>query len=101
MVTNETVLRIVNLSAIVLLVCALTLSGYTLAEYFAARDAFRFGTEVAGWRYATKWHYVGAAVGEGIFALLGIIGGYALATLKARAVLRGVVVLVLAVEYLV
>lgn len=87
MVTDMTMLRALNVILLSLLVCSLALSGYTLVDYLVAHDQFRFGTEVAGWRYHTKWHYVGLAVGEGLVALLGIVGGYFIASLRARVVL--------------
>lgn len=88
MATEMTMLRVLNAIALFLLVCSLTLSGYTLIDYLAAHDEFRFGTEVAGWRYYSQWHYLVAAIGEGLLAFIGIIGGYFIAVLKARVVFR-------------
>lgn len=87
MVTEMTMLRALSAILLSLLVCSLVLSGYTLIDYLVAHDEFRFGTEVAGWRYLGKWHFIGLAVGEGLLALLGIVGGYFMASLRARIVL--------------
>lgn len=87
MVNEMTMLRALNTIAFSLLACSLAFSGYTLVDYLVAHNEFRFGTEVAGWRYQTKWHYVGSAAGEGLLALIGIVGGYFMTAQKARAIL--------------
>lgn len=64
-------LRALNVLLMVVLVALMALSGVSLADFLLQPESYRFGTEVGGWIYRSRLHYLGSLLAE----LLVLSGG--------------------------
>jgi hypothetical protein len=52
---------------------------YEFISYTLKPEQYRFGSEIDGWRYLSKFHYVGSLIVESFLIILGIIVGFLIA----------------------
>jgi len=71
---------------------------YELINYLSAPAAYKFGTEVAGWRYDSPIHYLGSLLFE--LLLIGVVLGAGLSQLKIGVLLllRGIVFVLVVIQ---
>lgn len=83
------------LTALMILLAAL--AGASLVHYLMYPGEYRFGSEVAGWRYASSAHFTGTALVELGLAAVGLILGFGSAPLRKRVLAQSAVVAIVAV----
>jgi hypothetical protein len=76
-------LRVLNGLLLVLLVGLMGLCGFSLADVFLHPESYRFGTEVGGWQYRSRMHYLSGLLVE-LLVLAGGLGMSLLARGPAR-----------------
>ncbi len=76
-------LRVLNGLLLVVLVALLGLWGLSLADFLLQAQSYHFGTEVGGWPYRSRPHYLGSLAVE----LLVLAGGLVM-SLLARSPAR-------------
>lgn len=85
-------LRVFNVLLLVVLVVLMGLCGITLAVFLLQPESYRFGTEVGGWLYRSRLHFLGSQLAE----LLVLAGGLVM-SLLARSPARVLVIRLLTV----
>ena len=101
---NMKYLRVLNYTALVTLLFFLFLSTSEVANYFVATDEYRFGDAMVGkggWKYLTKYHYLGALYGEIALSLIGLMGGFFLKNAKLLLLLRVTIIGILLLQIVV
>jgi hypothetical protein len=69
-----------------------------LVDYALRAPDYRFGSEVAGWRYYSARHLISFAVFELLLAIAGLIAGLALT--RARVLIQAVILCVVVLSAL-
>lgn len=91
---------ILNRLFLALLPAIVVLNMYELISYASTPNAYRFGSEVAGWRYNSESHYLGLLWVELLLALGAMAIGISRLGIGLMAMLRGtVLVLFIAVNW--
>jgi len=82
----------------VLLTIFLFFHVYELINYLSTPAGYKFGTEVAGWRYNSPTHFLGSLLFE--LLLIGMVLGAGLSQLKVGVLLllRGIVFMLVMVQ---
>jgi hypothetical protein len=81
------------LTAGLLFVGAISL-GFLLDFTFRSNE-YRFGSEVAGWRYYSARHFVSFVIFEFLLAITGLIVGYRLSSGTKRVLIQAIILFVL------
>jgi hypothetical protein len=66
-------LRAFNVLLLVALVVMVGLCGVSLADFLLQPESYRFGTEVGGWVYRSRVHYVGSLLAELVVLAGGLV----------------------------
>lgn len=82
---------ILNRLLLALLPAIILLNIYELISYASTPSAYRFGSEVAGWRYNSESHYLGLLWVELLLALGAIAIGISRLGVALTTMLRGTV----------
>jgi hypothetical protein len=81
-----------------LLTAALTFSGVMalsfLADYMLNSAEYRFGTEVAGWRYYSARNFVSFAIFELVLVVVGLVVSLRMSSRMRRVVVQAIVLVV-------
>lgn len=71
----------------------------SIVHYACYSAEYRFGSEVAGWRYNSASHFVGLAFAELLVAIGAVFLGSRLSSKTARAVVQGAALAALALTW--
>ncbi len=83
----------------VLLVIILFLCAYNLIYYLSDPEIYKFGSEVAGWRYNSPVHYLGALLFE-LLLISAVLGaGFSQLKISTLLLLRGVVFMLIMIQW--
>jgi hypothetical protein len=86
--------RLLNVLLVVVLFLWLGLSAASLADYLLQPESYRFGTEVGGWLYRSRLHYLGGLLVELLVLAAGLVLSFvARGPVRALAI-RGLTLLV-------
>ncbi len=92
-------LVIINKFLQVLLVIILFLYAYDLIDYLSSPELYKFGSEVAGWRYNSPVHYLGTLLFE-LLLISAVLGaGFSQLKISALLLLRGVVFMLTVIQW--
>lgn len=70
---------------------------YELIGYFYKPEQYGFGTEIAGWRYYSKYHYIGSLIFELLLFSIGTFAGMVIKNIYKTILLRFILLLYTAV----
>jgi hypothetical protein len=84
-----------NLLTLGLVAVGLMASGF-LVDYSLTSTEYRFGSEVAGWRYNSPHHYVASATFELMLAITGLLAGTWLSPMTKCVAAKAAILLVIA-----
>ena len=71
----ETLKVILNATFLAFFVITSSLYGYEIIDYIVRPEAYRFGTDVAGWVYRSYLHYLGSLFALLVISLAGTLLG--------------------------
>jgi len=74
---------------------------HELIEYFYESEQYRFGTEIAGWRYYSKYHYIGSLIFELLLFSIGAFAGMVIKNRYKITLLRFILLLLVIFMYLI
>jgi len=69
------IIRVGNYFLLGILLLLAFLYFYGIVDVLIRSDSYMFGTEVAGWKYYSRFHYLGSLGVELVVSLVGVAGG--------------------------
>lgn len=96
---TKNLIPILNKLLQALLIIIFFLYVYDLVNYLSAPGIYKFGTEVDGWRYNSATHYLGTLLFE-LFLISAVLGvGFSQLKINLLLLLRGVVFVLVVVQW--
>lgn len=99
MKNKTTIIKTFNNCLLLLFIVTILLYGFELVSYFLMSDQYRFGTEVAGWRYFSTYHYIGSIIIELLLFTIGAFAGMFFKKISHIIFLRSFLLLFLITVY--
>lgn len=100
MESKHTTMKIVNKLLLIFCVFMVFLYCYELIAYSYGPEQYRFGSEVAGWRYYSKYHYIGSLIFELLLFCIGMFAGIIIKNIYKVVLLRSILLLLAIFIYL-
>lgn len=82
----------INKFILILFILVLFFYCYEFINFILKPEQYRFGSEVDGWRYFSKLHYIGSLIVEFLLLLLGVFGGFFIK--KQNIILSGRIIII-------